>query len=75
MCDESAGLLHNYQFLYQIPKGTIEKCINTYCGEKQFFPNEVPNDVYLSHHIRSALQVADALFKVNYPQFDYSLLR
>lgn len=34
-----------------------------------FFPANVPNDVYLSYHIRSALQLSDPLFKINYPDF------
>lgn len=72
LCEEDVGLLHNYQTLYSIKHGVVEQC--TLCGDKQFFAHGVPNAEYLSYHIRSALQPNDQLFKINYPNFDYSLL-
>lgn len=74
ICSEKAGLLHDYKPLYSMQAGMVEKCANHMCGDKQLFPHGIPNDVYLSHHIRSALQPSDPLFRVNYPDFDYSLL-
>lgn len=69
MCDENCGLLHNYRMLYQTEKGVVEKCMNRMCGDKQFFPWDVKNDVYLESHIRSSLQQTDPLFRINYPNF------
>lgn len=74
VCSEKAGLLHDYKFLYSISKGVIERCVNPGCGDKQMFPHNIPNNEYLSRHIRSSLQVNDPLFKPNFPLFDYSLL-
>lgn len=70
VCVEETGILHNYQKLYETKHGIVEQCINRSCGDKQFFPWDVPNAEYLSFHIRSALQKWDAVFSVNYPYFN-----
>ena len=67
MCQEDFGLLHDYKILYPHKNGLVEKC--KICGDKQFFPENVPNDVYLSYHLRQAIQPFDKLFKVNYPNY------
>ena len=69
VCQWDAGLLHNYRTLYQTDKGVVEKCMNRMCGEVQFFPWNVKNDVYLSFHIKAALQKSDPLFYKNFPNF------
>lgn len=71
-CDEEVGLLHNYNEIYQTEHGVVEQC--SICGDKQLFTHGIPNAVYLSYHIRSALQPYDVLFSINYPNFDHSLL-
>lgn len=68
-CDEDAGLLHNYRMLYQTQDGVVEKCVNAMCGDKQFYPHNTPNHVYLSSHLRMALQQNDPLFRINFPNF------
>ena len=67
MCQEDKGLLHHWQFLYSHKGGIVEKC--KYCCEKQFIPADIPNDIYLSTHLREALQPSDPLFNINYPNF------
>lgn len=69
MCQEDAGLLHDYRIIKNDARGVIEKCVNLMCGDKQFFPPNVPDYVYLSYHLKSALQPSDALFKTNYPHY------
>lgn len=74
VCDESLGFLHDYKFVTQKDGDVVERCMNSFCGDVQVFRHNIPNAVYLSYHIRSALQPQDVLFKINYPLFDYSLL-
>jgi len=65
VCEESAGLLHDYRLLYETSVGIVEECKQ--CGSRQFFRHNVPNEYYLQFHIRSALQRYDTLFPFNYP--------
>ncbi len=61
------GYLHDYLSVREYPKGVLERC--TRCGKQMFFPHQVPNHVYISHHIKSALQPYDPRFKREYPNF------
>lgn len=57
--------LHDYRLVAQTRTGVFERCLR--CGKQMHFPHNIPNHVYLSHHIRSALQTSDPLFKREYP--------
>lgn len=59
------GILHDYIQFKQTPLGYLERCRK--CGDKKHFPLEMPNHIYLSYHIRSALQPTDPLFFREYP--------
>lgn len=48
----------------------MEKC--ELCAEKQFIPADIPNDVYLTTHLRSAIQPSDPLYKVNWPNHQFA---
>lgn len=58
--------LHDFRQVEETTKGFLERC--TRCGKQMHFPGNVPNHVYLSYHIRSALQPADPLFFREYPK-------
>lgn len=59
------GYLHKYIILSQPKGGLFERCER--CGDKQFFPSDTPNHIYLQYHMRQALQVNDPLFFREYP--------
>ncbi len=61
------GYLHDYRQVKPFPKGVLERCSR--CKDQQFFPYNVANHVYLSYHLRQALQPNDPLFKREYPNF------
>ncbi len=67
MCQEQFGLLHRWQFLYNHKGGIVEKC--EICAEKQYIPENIPSHIYLSTHLRSALQPNDILFAINWPNW------
>lgn len=58
------GYLHDYLLVAESSKGVLEQCYK--CKKRMFFPHDVPNHVYLSHHIRSALQMRDPRFEREY---------
>lgn len=58
--------LHDFRQVDRTDRGFVERC--TRCGKQMHFPLDVPNHIYLSFHIRSALQPSDPLFKREYPQ-------
>ncbi len=62
----TAGFLHSYKITKTLPHGIIERC--TRCLDTQFFRNEVPNYIYLSFHVRSALQMDHKRFIKEYGQ-------
>jgi hypothetical protein len=59
------GYLHDFVQVAQTSKGYLERC--TRCGMTRHFPHDTPNHVYLSYHLRSALQPGDPLFNREYP--------
>jgi hypothetical protein len=59
------NMLHDYKILETTTAGVFERC--TRCGDKKHFPHNVPNHVYISYHIRSALQTNDPRFFIEYP--------
>ena len=63
-CDIGNYWLHDYRQIDTTKTGIVERC--TRCGKKQHFPHDIPNHVYLSHHIRSALQINDPLYEREY---------
>lgn len=69
VCKKKLPFLHDYRPLYKKDGGLVEKC--TLCGDKQFFPEKIPNAMYLSYHIKQALQPSDRIFKYNWPNFQY----
>lgn len=68
VCNEFSGILHKYDRIYDIKYGVVEQC--AHCGERMFFAWDVDNTYYLSFHIRSSLQMNDAVFHQNYPNFN-----
>lgn len=59
------GYLHDFVQVDQTATGYVERC--TRCGIQMHFPLDTPNAVYLSYHLRSALQPNDVLFLREYP--------
>jgi len=58
--------LHDYRIVKEWSNGIEERCAR--CADCKFFPYNVPNDVYLSYHIRLALQPSDPYFAHEYPE-------
>ncbi len=48
------NLYHDYQIVRTTENGVVEMC--TKCKKRVYFRNNVPNIVYLSHHLRSMLR-------------------
>lgn len=59
------GMLHDFRQIVTTPIGHVERCLR--CGKKIHFPNNVPNHIYLSYHIKSALQINDPRYFIEYP--------
>ncbi len=59
------GYLHDLILIKQTSTGVLERCSR--CGFRKHFPHDTPNHIYLSFHIRSALQSNDPLFAREYP--------
>lgn len=62
--DCSSGMMHDYQIQEMYPKGLLEVCSR--CKDKQFFPNNIPNHIYLSFHLRNSLQKWNPRFNKEY---------
>jgi len=60
--------LHKFIILKNTQKGVLERCER--CGMTQHFHNNISNHIYLSYHIRSALQAYEPLFNREYPQHE-----
>lgn len=56
--------LHEFREIGRSQVGVVERCRK--CGLKKHFPMNIPNHIYLSWHLRSALQIDDPLFKREY---------
>jgi hypothetical protein len=56
--------LHDFRQVQRTTQGYLERC--TRCGKQMHFPYDTPNAVYLSYHIRSALQANDPLYAREY---------
>lgn len=59
------GWLHDLRQIKETKSGFLERC--TRCGLQIHFPNNIPNHLYLSYHIRSALQKGEPLYEREYP--------
>jgi hypothetical protein len=59
------GHLHDFLQVMETRYGFLERCRK--CGATIHFKSNIPNHVYLSYHIRSALQPSDPLFFREYP--------
>lgn len=57
-------MLHDFRIIASDSNGLTERC--TRCGLKKHFPTDTPNHVYMSWHIRQALQESDPRFKIEY---------
>lgn len=64
------GYLHDFRIVRQLKGGLLERCQK--CKLQKFFPSNVPNHIYLSFHLRQALQPYDQRFKREYPNFNYA---
>lgn len=58
------GWLHDYRMVREYPLGVIEVC--TKCRRSRFFHHRTPNHIYLSHHLRQALNFTHNRFKHEY---------
>lgn len=56
--------LHDFRQTRVFRDGIEERCLR--CRKAMFFPYTVPNHIYLSFHIRSALQPSDPLYSREY---------
>ena len=56
--------LHDFRQIQETSTGFLERC--TRCGKQVHFPQNISNHVYLSYHIRSALQVGEPLYNREY---------
>ena len=65
VCKKGLPYLHDYRPLYNKDGGLVEKC--QLCGDKQYFPEKIPNHIYLARHIKQSLQPSDKLFRYNWP--------
>jgi len=59
-----ANLFHDYQITKSFESGVVEMCSR--CKHRVYFPNTVPNHIYLSFHLRSMLQPSDPRYKREY---------
>lgn len=57
--------LHDFRQVAETDVGILERCLR--CGKQMHFPMTISNHVYLSYHIRSALQPGEPLFNHEYP--------
>ncbi len=57
-------LYHDYQIVKQYKDGIVEQC--TRCRHRMFFNNKTPNWFYLSHHLRSLIQLKDRRYNREY---------
>ncbi len=64
LCPEGLWL-HKYMILEQFPEGVLEVCER--CGDRKLFSRNVPNEVYLSYHLRSGLQRYHTRFTKEFP--------
>jgi hypothetical protein len=64
---EVPGYLHDYQIFKVVKEGVVEVC--TRCKDSQYFPNTIPNHIYLSFHMKQLVQKKDPRFKREYPHF------
>jgi hypothetical protein len=60
--------LHDFRQVGETTSGILERCIR--CGKKVHFPMNISNHVYLSYHVRSALQPGEPLYEREYPDND-----
>lgn len=56
--------LHNYVKVADTPRGFVERCKR--CGKQIHVPYDMPNDAYISHHIRQFIQPNEPLYKHEY---------
>ncbi len=61
------GYLHDFVIIEDDSQGTREVCRR--CKKDVFWKPNTPNHIYLSFHIRQALQPSDTLFSREYPDF------
>lgn len=57
--------LHDFRWVRDTNVGFVERC--TRCGRQEHFKNNMPDPIFLSYHIRAALQASDPLFFREYP--------
>lgn len=56
--------LHDFRIVKHTNVGVLERCSR--CGKQVHFPNDISNHVYLSYHVRSALQPGEPLYNHEY---------
>lgn len=59
------GHLHDFLQVKETKTGFLERCRK--CGVQLHFPANVPNHIYLSFHVRSALQPSEPMFLREFP--------
>lgn len=58
------NMLHDFKIITSDHTGLLERCSR--CGLKKHFPNDTPNHIYISWHIRQALSANDPRFNIEY---------
>ena len=58
------GFLHDYRIVKVTQSGIVERCLK--CLDTQYFRTNLPSHIYLSYHIRSALQKYHPRFNKEY---------
>ncbi len=66
LCGTRGTWLHKFRIMKQTQMGVLERCER--CGLTKHFSNQIKNHIYMSWHIRSALQSWEPLFNREYPQ-------
>lgn len=60
------GWLHDFKRISPTKTGFLERCSR--CGLQMNFPNNMPNHLQISFHIRNILRANDPLFSREYPE-------
>lgn len=58
------GRLHDYRISKIYPEGVIETCRK--CNDRKWFSGRIQNHIYLSYHLRSALQPNNPRYRIEY---------
>lgn len=58
------GWLHKFRPMKQTKKGTLERCER--CGKLLHCPMDMPNNLYVSYHVRDILRDYEPMYRKEY---------